>query len=189
MMVGRAEKTLITWSVPHPEASGRDLRELASEWGLSLEAAAEKLQPAGAIYFQMDEADVRRVLAFPSAMIGSDGLPHDAKPHPRLWGTFPRVLGHYVREVGLFPLEEAVRKMTTLPAAEFGLKRRGRLAEGYAADLVVFDPGTVIDRATFDAPMTPADGIELVLVAGTPVWRDGRATNARPGRALRRGDA
>jgi N-acyl-D-amino-acid deacylase len=189
VMVARAVRTLITWSVPHPEASGRDLAELAREWGLSLEDAAEKLQPAGAIYFQMDEADVRRVLAFPSTMIGSDGLPHDAKPHPRLWGTFPRVLGRYVREVGLFPLEEAVRKMTSLPAAEFGLAGRGRLAAGLAADLVVFDPATVIDRASFEEPTTPSAGIETVLVAGTPVWDQGRATGARPGRALHRKNA
>jgi N-acyl-D-amino-acid deacylase len=189
MMVERAEKTLITWSVPHPEASGRDLAELAKEWGLPVGKAAEKLQPAGAIYFMMDEADVRRVLAFPSTMIGSDGLPHDAHPHPRLWGTFPRILGHYVREVGLFPLEEAVRKMTSLPAAEFGLKTRGRLASGLAADLVVFDPATVIDRATFEHPTEPSAGIEMVLVAGTPVWRGGRETGARPGRALRRQNA
>jgi N-acyl-D-amino-acid deacylase len=137
----------------------------------------------------MDEADLQRILAFPSAMIGSDGLPHDAHPHPRLWGTFPRVLGRYAREVGLFPLEEAVRKMTSLPAAEFGLKNRGRLAPGLAADLVVFDPATVIDRATFERPTEAAAGIEMVLVGGTPVWRDGRATGALPGRALRRGDA
>lgn len=189
IMVERAEKTLITWSVPHPEASGRDLAALAREWGLPVEKAAEKLQPAGAIYFMMDEADVRRVLAFPSTMIGSDGLPHDAHPHPRLWGTFPRILGHYVREVGLFPLEEAVRKMTSLPAAEFGLKTRGRLAPGFAADLVVFNPATVIDRATFERPTEPSAGIEMVLVAGTPVWREGRATGARPGRALRRQNA
>ncbi|MBX6367530.1 MAG: D-aminoacylase [Rhodospirillales bacterium] len=186
VMVERAEKTLVTWSVPHPEATGRDLAELAREWGVTIEAAIERLQPAGAIYFMMDEADVRRVLAFPSTMIGSDGLPHDAHPHPRLWGTFPRVLGHYSREVGLFPLEEAVRKMTSLPAAEFGLRDRGRLAPGFAADLVVFDPSTVIDRATFEAPATPSAGIELVLVAGTPVWRDGRPTGSRPGRVLRR---
>jgi N-acyl-D-amino-acid deacylase len=189
IMVERAEKTLITWSVPHPEASGRDLAELAREWGMPVEKAAEKLQPAGAIYFMMDEADVRRVLAFPSTMIGSDGLPHDAHPHPRLWGTFPRILGHYVREVGLFPLEEAVRKMTALPAAEFGLKTRGRLAPGLAADLVVFDPATVIDRATFERPTEPSAGIEMVLVAGTPVWDKGRDTGARPGRALRRQSA
>jgi N-acyl-D-amino-acid deacylase len=189
MMVDRAEKTLITWSVPHPEASGRDLAALAHEWGLPLQQAAEKLQPAGAIYFMMDEADLQRILAFPSTMIGSDGLPHDTHPHPRLWGTFPRVLGHYARDVGLFPLEEAVRKMTSLPAAEFGLKGRGRLAPGLAADLVVFDPATVIDRATFERPTEAAAGIETVLVAGTPVWQDGKPTGTRPGRALRRGNA
>src|SRR5213595_2467965 len=91
---------------------------------------APRLQPGGAIYWMMDEADVRRVLAFEQTMIGSDGLPHDAHPHPRLWGTFPRVLGHYCREVGLFGLETAVRKMTGLPAAQFGLAGRGILAEG-----------------------------------------------------------
>jgi N-acyl-D-amino-acid deacylase len=189
MMVERSEKTLITWSVPHPEASGRDLAELAREWDLPIVEAAERLQPAGAIYFMMDEADLQRILAFPSTMIGSDGLPHDAHPHPRLWGTFPRVLGRYAREVGLFPLEEAVRKMTGLPAAEFGLKDRGRLEAGFAADLVVFDPATVIDRATFEHPTEAAAGIEMVLVGGTPVWRAGRATGARPGRALRRKNA
>jgi N-acyl-D-amino-acid deacylase len=189
VMFDRADKTLITWSEPHPEAKGRYLADLADEWGVALDEAADRLQPAGAIYFMMDEADVRRVLAFPSTMIGSDGLPHDAHPHPRLWGTFPRVLGHYARDVGLFPLEEAVRKMTSLPAAEFGLATRGRLAEGCAADLVVFDPATVIDRATFEHPTEPAAGIAMVLVAGTPIWRDGAATGHRPGAALRRGRA
>jgi len=186
IMIERAERTLITWSQPYPEASGRDLDDLAAEWNLPVMEAAARLQPAGAIYFTMDEEDVRRVLAFPSTMIGSDRLPHDAHPHPRLWGTFPRVLGHYAREIGLFPLEEAVRKMTSLPATEFGLEGRGRLAEGYAADLVVFDPETIIDRATFERPTEPALGIELVMVAGTPIWHAGKATGARPGRPLRR---
>ena len=89
----------------------------------------------------MSEDDVRRVLSYPHTMIGSDGLPHDEHPHPRLWGTFPRVLGHYVRDVKLFPLEEAVRRMTALPAAQFGLKDRGSLQPGAYADLVLFDPG------------------------------------------------
>src|SRR5690606_22186065 len=110
----------------------------------------------GAIYFMMDEADVRRILAYPHTMIGSDGLPHDEHPHPRLWGTFPRVLGHYVREVKLFPLEQAIRKMTGLSAAQFGLTDRGVLREGAYADLVLFDPSTIIDAATFEKPMTPA---------------------------------
>jgi N-acyl-D-amino-acid deacylase len=119
-------------------------------------------------------------------MIGSDGLPHDVHPHPRLWGTFPRVLGHYSRDERLFPLEEAVRRMTGLPAERFGLAGRGRLLPGAYADVTVFDPATVIDRATFEQPTTPAAGIHLVYANGTAVWRDGQTTGARPGRALRR---
>jgi N-acyl-D-amino-acid deacylase len=119
-------------------------------------------------------------------MIGSDGLPHDQHPHPRLWGTFPRVLGHYVRDVKLFSLEEAVRRMTALPAAQFGLTNRGVLREGAYADLVLFDPATVADRATFEQPTLPAAGIAQVFVNGRSVWSDGAATGNRPGRALRR---
>jgi N-acyl-D-amino-acid deacylase len=119
-------------------------------------------------------------------MIGSDGLPHDAHPHPRLWGTFPRVLGHYCREVGLFGLETAVRKMTGLPASRFGLSGRGVLAEGAYADLTVFDPETVIDRATFAEPTLPAAGIAHVFVNGRPVWTAGKVSGERAGRALRR---
>ena len=141
--------------------------------------------PAGAIYFMMDEADVQRILAFPHAMIGSDGIPDDAHPHPRLWGTFPRVLGHYARDLGIFSLEEAVRRMTGLPAAEFGLKDRGTIAPGYFADLVLFDPATIVDRADFGSPKQPAAGIDQVLVNGEPVWRDGSTTGRRPGRAIR----
>src|SRR5690606_34712248 len=114
--------------------------------------AAEKLLPAGAIYYQMNEEDVRRIIAHPRAMIGSDGLPHDSFPHPRLWGTFPRVLGHYARELGLISMEEAVRKMTGLTAQVFGLKDRGVLRPGAYADLVLFDPALVIDAASFEDP-------------------------------------
>ena len=134
----------------------------------------------------MDEADVQRVLGFPHTMIGSDGLPHDFHPHPRLWGTFPRVLGHYCRELRLFGLEEAVRKMTSLPAARFSLSGRSMVAAGAYADITVFDPATVIDRATFERPITPAAGIEHVFVNGRPVWIEGKPTGDRPGRALRR---
>src|SRR4029453_2524456 len=128
--------------------------------------AADRLQRAGVVYFIMDEADPRRILSYPHTMIGSDGLPHDTHPHPRLWGTFPRVLGHYCREEKLFPLEEAVRRMTGLPAQQFRLSNRGSIAVGAYADIVVFDPATVIDRATFEAPMTPAAGIDTVIVNG-----------------------
>jgi N-acyl-D-amino-acid deacylase len=184
--IPRAAKILITWSKPHPDVSGRTLADIARGWGASEVDAAERLQPAGAIYFMMSEEDVRRVLAFEHTMIGSDGLPHDRHPHPRLWGTFARVLGHYCRDEKLFPLEEAVRRMTGLPAARFGLSGRGHVAPGAYADITVFDPATIIDRASFEAPTTPAAGIHLVLVNGVAVWSDGAATGARPGRALRR---
>ena len=137
----------------------------------------------------MDEADVQRILRFDATMIGSDGLPHDAKPHPRLWGTFPRVLGHYCRELGLFPLETAVYKMTGLPARNFGLKDRGQLRPGYWADITIFDAGEIGDAATFDMPTLTARGIDCVIVNGVPVWREGRSTGARSGRVLRGGAA
>jgi N-acyl-D-amino-acid deacylase len=181
-----ATRVLITWSKPHPEQAGRDLADIVRDWGVGIPEAVVRLQPAGAIYWMMDEADVRRVLAFDETMIGSDGLPHDVHPHPRLWGTFPRVLGHYCREVGLFGLETAVRKMTGLPATRFGLTGRGVLRAGAYADICVFDAGTVIDRATFAAPTLPAAGIEHVFVNGRPVRSEGNPTGARPGRALRR---
>ncbi len=183
--IEKASRVIVTWSKARPEVAGRDLAGIAQEMGLGLQEAAEALQPAGGIFFTMDEADVQRILAYPGTMIGSDGLPHDEFPHPRLWGTFPRVLGHYAREVGLFPLEEAVHRMTGLSARRFGLAERGALRPGAFADLVLFDPETVIDTATFEAPKTPATGIDLVLVNGRAVWRDGETTGARPGRAIR----
>jgi N-acyl-D-amino-acid deacylase len=176
--IEKASRVIVTWSKARPEVAGRDLTEIAQEMGLGPFEAADALQPAGGIFFTMDEEDVRRILAYPQTMIGSDGLPHDEFPHPRLWGTFPRVLGHYAREVGLFPLEAAVHKMTD----------RGVLRPGAMADLVLFDPETVIDTASFEAPKTPAAGIDLVVVNGRAVWRDGATTGTRPGRAIRRQD-
>ena len=181
-----ASKTLVTWSVPHPEFQGMDLEEVAEKMGLSKEKTVEKLLPAGAIYFAMDEADVQRILAFEHTMIGSDGLPHDAAPHPRLWGTFPRVLGHYARGLHLFPLETAVYKMTGLTAKTFGLADRGVLKEGFAADVVVFGENEVEEGATFQKPIQAAKGIDTVIVNGEAVWRGGKPTGARPGRVLAR---
>ena len=177
---------MITWSVPYPQMCGRMLADIAREWQCTQVEACNRLQPGGAIYFQMREDDVQRVLKFEATMIGSDGLPHDKHPHPRLWGTFPRVLGHYARDQGLFPLETAVHKMTGLSARQFNLSQRGEIAPGNFADLVVFDPARVIDRATFAEPTRVSDGIDLVLVEGTIAWREGSATGKRAGRFLRR---
>ena len=185
-LVGDAERVIVTWSEPYPQFSGRDLADAARALGLDLIAAAKTLRPAGAIYFMMDEADVRRIIAYRHSMIGSDGLPHDRHPHPRLWGTFPRVLGHYARDLGLLTLEDAVRRMTGLTAARFGLADRGTVRPGACADLVMFDPGTIGDRATFEDPTRPAAGIDIVTVNGAIVRENGAATGARPGRALRR---
>ncbi len=187
-MVDTAARVIITWSERRPEFAGRDLADIAAELNCSARDAAAQLIPGGAIYFLMDEADVQRILAYPHAMVGSDGLPHDKHPHPRLWGTFPRVLGHYARDLGLISLEDAVRRMTGLSAEQFGLKDRGVLRQGAFADITMFDPATVIDSATFEQPTTPAAGIDVVMVNGQIIREHGRVTGARPGRALRRNE-
>jgi len=135
----------------------------------------------------MAEEDVRRIMVHPLSMTGSDGLPHDAHPHPRLWGTFPRVLGHYARNVGLFSLENAVHKMTGRTDGVFGLADRGVIRTGAFADLVLFDPVTVRDTATFDAPTSVAEGIEATWVNGPPAYVRGKgATAERAGRLVTR---
>jgi N-acyl-D-amino-acid deacylase len=184
--VAAAPRVLVTWSKPHPEHSGKDLAVVAKEMGVTTQEAVARLLPAGGIYFSMDERDVQRILAFEPTMIGSDGLPHDAFPHPRLWATFPRVLGHYSRELGLFPLERAVHKMTGLTARTFGLQDRGVLRPGAFADITVFDPATVDEAATFENPMALSKGIDSVVVNGSVAWQQRRATGARSGRVLRR---
>lgn len=174
----------ITWSTPHPETAGRGLADIAQEWDCSLDEAARRLDPAGAIYFQMHEDDVRRVMGSKLAMIGSDGLPHDRHPHPRLWGTFPRVIGRYARDAGLFPIETAIHKMTGLTARVFGLTGRGLIQEGAFADLVLFNPRTIIDRATYESPLKPSSGIERVYVNGQLAFEQGRGVVARAGRLV-----
>lgn len=180
-------EVMVTWSEPYPAMSGRLLADIAREWNCSQQEACERLQPGGASYFQMREDDVRRVLQYEATMIGSDGLPHDRHPHPRLWGTFPRVLGHYARELALFPLEEAVHRMTGLSARRFNLLDRGEIAGGKHADLVVFDPDLVIDRATYAQPTLLAHGIENVMVSGTMTYEARGATGERAGKFLRLG--
>ncbi len=176
----------ITWSTPHPEMAGETLASIAQAWGIPQLEAARRLQPAGAIYHSISEEDMRRILAHPATMIGSDGLPNDPRPHPRLWGTFPRVLGRYSREEKLISLPEAIHKMTGMPAHRFGLAERGLIREGYRADLVLFDPETIIDTATFADPVQAAGGIAGVWVNGVLSYTAQGATGQRAGRFLPR---
>jgi N-acyl-D-amino-acid deacylase len=184
--VAAASRVLVTWSKPHPQYAGLELSEVMRRMQLGMEQTVAALLPAGAIYFSMAEDDVQRILAFEHTMIGSDGLPHDAAPHPRLWGTFARVLGFYSRKLNLFPLETAVYKMTGLTAQTFGLRDRGVLKPGAYADMAIFDAGDVDETASFARPIQPAKGIDSVVVNGAVAWRDGRDTGARAGKVLAR---
>lgn len=180
-------KITITWSTTHPEVAGQTLSQIASAWNLTQLEAAQRLHPAGAIYHSISEEDMRRILRHPATMIGSDGLPHDPRPHPRLWGTFPRVLGRYSREEKLFSLPEAIHKMTGMPAQRFGLAKRGLIQPGYYADLVLFDPDKIIDTATFADPVSPSKGIVSIWVNGVLSYSYQGATGKRNGRFLPRG--
>lgn len=138
------------------------------------------------IIFIMTEADVATVLRHPRAMVGSDGIPGGRRPHPRLYGTFPRILAKYVREDGVLTLEQAIHKMSGLPAEVFGFQDRGTIAPGQAADLVLFDPATVRDTATYDDPRRFPEGIPAVVVNGALAVAAGEPTGVRPGRLLGR---
>lgn len=135
-----------------------------------------------------NEENVRAIMRHHAHTVGSDGLLVGARPHPRAWGTFPRYLGHYSRDLGVLTLEETVARMTGRPARRLRLDRRGLVRVGHHADLVVFDPQTVRDAATFEQPRQPAEGLVEVLVNGVPVLTGGKPTGALPGRALRRTD-
>jgi N-acyl-D-aspartate/D-glutamate deacylase len=156
----------ITWSDPHPEKSKQTLEAIAQQWQMSLLEAAKRLQPAGAVYHGMYEEDVRKFISLPYSMIGSDGLPCDPHPHPRLWGTFPRMLGRYCRDENLLSLSKAIHKMTGLSATEFAIKQRGFIRAEYYADIVLFDAQTIADVADFTDPVALSKGIEYVWVNG-----------------------
>lgn len=169
---------------------GKRIPEIAAAWGLDnyqtmVRLLLEENHAVSMILFMMDEADVRRLLVQPWLMHCTDGL-MGGEPHPRTYGTYPRILGHYVRGERLMSLPEAIRKMTSLPAWRLGLKDRGVLAAGAFADITVFNPDTVIDRATFENPRQFPEGIEHVFVNGVHAVRDGRETGNLAGRALRR---
>jgi N-acyl-D-amino-acid deacylase len=171
---------------------GRMLKDIAADLGIDVTEAVKHVltAPKGdrtiCIQFIIDEQDVETNLAYRDMMVGSDGIPDlRGRPHPRLFGTFPRVLGHYVRERGVLSLEEAVRRMTSLSAATFGLAERGRIESGYWADLVLFDPATVRDGATYDDPKQAPVGIRLVVVNGQVACEDGVHSGAAGGKMLR----
>lgn len=181
---------MLTWSDAFPAFGGRMLADIADEWGVDQKTACRRLQPGGACYFQMNEEDVERVVSHPLTMIGSDGLPHDRHPHPRLWGAFPRVFARYWRGRGLFTLEQAVHKMTGLTARNFRIDERGVLRANAMADVVVFDPATIADTATFGAPVSASVGIHRVFVNGALAYTgDQTRTLARAGRMLTRQSA
>jgi N-acyl-D-amino-acid deacylase len=182
-------------------AVGLSIRQISDDTGedpaeTALRLIHEERDIVSAVIHNRREGDVRYFLSQPMGMIGSDGnaiSPNgrlaDTVPHPRFYGTYPRVLGRYVREQpAVMTLEEAVYKCAGFPAQRLGLEDRGLVKEGLVADLVVFDPETVIDRATFEQPQQYPDGIPYVIVNGTPVVWEGKNTGARPGRVLRRGE-
>ena len=158
--------------------------------GLSQDEAVARLLPAGAIYFSMDEADVQRILAFEPTMIGSDGLPHDAFPHPRLWATFPRVLGHYSRDAGPVPARAGGAQDDRTHGADL---RPARTAASSIRCIMPTSPCSIRHgdegRYVQSDRSRQRNGIDTVIVNGTVVWRDGKSTGARPGRVLSRAAA
>ena len=183
---------------PNRKYEGKRVAEAAKEAGKDpfdfvFDLLIDERGSVGCVYFIIDEADLALAMKQPWVAIGSDGSALAVEgplragvPHPRNFGTFPRVLGRYVRELNVIPLEEAVRKMTSLPAGILGLTDRGTIKEGQWADLVIFDPATVADKATFENPFQYPVGIDTVIVNGTVVLDEGTHTNARPGKVLRR---
>lgn len=186
-----ADDVVIATAKGHAEWEGKSIAALAREMNLEPLAAAQRVleavADATAVLHAMNEDDVRTVMKHPSTMIGSDGIPAlDGRPHPRLYGTFARVLGRYARDLGLFSMEEAVYRMTGFPAAKFSLHDRGLLREGFVADLVLFDPKSVIDVGSYEDPKHSPKGIARVFVNGIAVVEDAKHSGARPGRVLRR---
>jgi N-acyl-D-amino-acid deacylase len=191
------ENILVSKAKNNPHYTGKNLKEIGEMMGKPpMEAMFDLLiienTQVPSVMFGLNEDDVRRVMQSPHGMVGSDGsaispegIWADMKPHPRYYGTFPRVLGYYVRE-GVISLQEALRKMTSAPAKKMGFKDRGVLREGYKADVTVFDPITVKDDATFTDPQRYASGISYVLVNGVLVIEGSEYTGALPGKPLRK---
>jgi N-acyl-D-amino-acid deacylase len=186
--VGGPANVTIVSSRANPEYEFRNMEEISKQEGITPVELYMKIVRdggAGVIGHSMKEPDIRTFYQQPWVMVSSDG--GIGGRHPRGAGAYPRVLGRYVREQRWLTLPEAIRKMTSLPAKRFKLKDRGLIRPGYKADLVLFDPVTVIDRATFKDPQLISEGVKRVFVNGQEVWVDGKATGNHPGKALRRG--
>jgi N-acyl-D-amino-acid deacylase len=175
-----------------PAYDGRRLTEIAASEQIELAELVKKIltlpgaERTVAITFMMAEEDVETNLRHPRVMVGSDGLPNpEGRPHPRLYGTFPRVLGEYARKRGLLSLEAAVHKISGLPCERFGLRSRGRIEAGFHADLVLFEPDVIVDRASYTDPKQSPAGIDLVLVNGVIACEGGRPSGALAGTFLR----
>jgi membrane dipeptidase len=199
LMAGSADKVLLV-AFKNPDLkhlTGKSLGEVARQRGKTPEETAMDLviedgSRVECVYFLMDEENVKRKIALPWVTFDSDagapapeGVFLKSNPHPRAYGNFARLLGKYVREEQVIPLETAIHKLTLLPAQNLGIRRRGQLAPGYFADVAIFDPAAIADRATYDNPHQLAVGMRHVLVNGTPVLADGKLTGATPGRAVR----
>ena len=187
------ENIIISASPRNGDFIGKSIAEIArmtakDPFDVYFDLVIEEQMEAAMVIFMMDDGDIERILKAPDTMIGSDGVPGfgSAKVHPRMTGTFPRILGHYVREKGVITLQEAIRKMTSLPAQTFGLFKKGLLRQGMNADLVIFDPDVIIDKSTFDDPSQPPEGIRWVIVNGEIAVEEGKITGATSGKVLRR---
>ena len=189
---GGASAIQIAFFSPDPSLQGKTLAQIAEARKVAPEIAAIDMMMKGnvsIVSFNMSEEDIRHIMTKPYTMVSSDGglVRMDAgQPHPRNYGAFARRLAVYVRERGVTTLEEAIRSMTSLPASVFGLKDRGVIREGAAADIAIFDPAKIRDRATYTQPHQLAEGMWGVLVNGVPVVSEGKFTAALPGRVLRK---
>jgi len=194
------ENIMIAYCKGHPEYEGKVISEIVKWKNLDpfdfvFDLIIEETASVSVVLFSMSEEDVRTVLKSPFSMVGSDssaratyGILSAGKPHPRAYGTFPRVLGRYVREEKVLTFQEAIRKMTSFPAQKLGLKDRGIIREGMWADIVIFNPQTVVDKATFTNPHQYPEGIEYVIVNGKIVLEKGEHTKEKPGKVLRKAD-
>ncbi|MFQ6095867.1 MAG: amidohydrolase family protein, partial [Candidatus Bathyarchaeia archaeon] len=194
------DQVLVVLAEERPELTGKSIEDIAKIQGKDplnavFDLLIEEEASVSIVKFAMCEEDVRRVMRSPYTMVGTDGravspkgILGRGKVHPRFYGTFPRILGYYVRDEGVLTLQEAIRKMTSMPAQKIGLRDRGLLREGMVADIVIFDADEIRDEATFTDPHRFPRGIYYVIVDGETVVRKNRHTGALPGKALKKSD-